>query len=146
MNKQGNILKTRISLIFKKYVYFSFLEEFVMLQTHNYGKSKLSTKLLVNYTNYESYETRSTTTINDHRLIDSVIKYSRMYMVQTKPSFARSSLYRKINDLFRQMAIMSLYAMCANNYSSFFYSIILPFFFLFFCYALVCIHLYMCVV
>jgi len=98
-----------------------------MLQTHNYGKSKLSTKLLVNYTNYDSYETRSTT-INDPLRFDSVIKYSRMYMVQTKPRFARSSLYRKINNLFRQMAIMPWYGMCANNYSSFVYSIILPFF------------------
>ena len=111
-----------------------------MLQTHNYGKSRLSIKIPVMSLDCESYETRSTT-INDPHLFDSAIQYSRMHIVQTKPSCARCSLYKKINDLFRQMAIMPCYGMYANNYTFFFYCIVLPFFFLLFCSALIYIRL-----
>jgi hypothetical protein len=108
-----------------------------MLQTHNYGKSKLSIKIPVMAFDCESYETRSTT-INDPHLFDSGIQYSRIHLANSK-STVTWSLNKKIYDLLK-MATMPWYQMCVNNYSSFFYSVILPCFFLFFCSSMMYIY------
>jgi len=112
-----------------------------MLQTHNYGKSKLSIKIPVMAFDCESYETRSTT-INDPHLFDSGIQYSRIHLTNSK-STVTWSLCKKIYDILK-MATMPWYQMCINNDTFFFYSIILPFFFLLFCSALIYRYIYTC--
>jgi len=77
-----------------------------MLRTLNYCKYETSIKILTSYINSESYETRSTTTINDHHLFYSDIRYLIIYLTKTIPTVTWSSpLYKKINYLFVQMPI-----------------------------------------
>jgi hypothetical protein len=79
-----------------------------VLRTLNYWKYKTSAKVLLPYINLESYETRSTTTINNHHLFYSDKRYLKICLTKTRPPVTWSSpLYKKIEYLFIEMPIIS---------------------------------------
>ncbi|CAF4923356.1 unnamed protein product, partial [Rotaria sp. Silwood1] len=61
-------------------------EEFVMLKTLNYDKHKPNVKMLIHNISSQSYETRSTTPINDRHLFYSNITDPTICMTNTKPT------------------------------------------------------------
>jgi hypothetical protein len=95
-----------MNFCFEQYLYIFFLrlEEYVMLRTSNYYKHKPNVNINIPFIYYGSFQTQSTTTINDHHRFYSNIKTLRIYLIKKTPIMIWSSpLFQQINHLILQM-------------------------------------------
>lgn len=88
------------------FLFFS-SEEFIMLCTLNYHKDKPNSDTFINCLYCRSFQTRSTTTINNHHLFYPDQKRLLIYITKTRPTVTWSSpLFQQINDLFIETPII----------------------------------------
>ncbi len=84
----------------KIYILFFFLEECVILRTFNYHKYKSKIYASLPFIHCGTFETRSTTTTNDHYLFYSNVTNLGIYMGKKLPTITWSSpLFQQINYL-----------------------------------------------